>query len=319
MMVFSGIMNFVPKGTEFWPYWSDRHNPGELIGHYPSDFTRNVLPKKCHSHNDYWRSVPFYEAIHFGCTSIEADVFKMENDELYVSHSSWALNSQRTLKSLYLNPAMEALQRMNAPTEFENGTNVGSRRGIFDEDPSQTLILLVDFKNKPEEVFDLLMQQLEPLRLNGYLTYADETGKLVQGALTVVCSGVCPFHRVLENSARRDIFFDAPLEKFGPKDLDDSLSKYNITNSFYASASLDAVGINFAQTVTSGRLQIIKDQISGAHKAGLNSRYWEVWEWPAGARNLAWRTLVELGSDYLSIDNVKALAEEAWGKWTVSN
>ena len=35
------------------------------------DITRNVVPLKCHSHNDYWRRVPLYQALHAGCTSVE--------------------------------------------------------------------------------------------------------------------------------------------------------------------------------------------------------------------------------------------------------
>ena len=51
------------------------------------DFSRDIVPKKCHSHNDYWRPVPLYSALAAGCTSVEADVWLAENGELLVSHS----------------------------------------------------------------------------------------------------------------------------------------------------------------------------------------------------------------------------------------
>jgi len=41
---------------------------------YPTDFLRDVVPVPCHSHNDYWRKVPVFSALHMGCTGIEADV-----------------------------------------------------------------------------------------------------------------------------------------------------------------------------------------------------------------------------------------------------
>jgi len=51
---------------------------------YPTDFTRNILPKPFHSHNDYWRDVPFYSGLSQGAISTEADVWLL-NGTLYVS------------------------------------------------------------------------------------------------------------------------------------------------------------------------------------------------------------------------------------------
>lgn len=50
---------------------------------YPTDFTRDIVPKPFHSHNDYWRDVPFYEGISYGGISTEADVW-LVNGTLYV-------------------------------------------------------------------------------------------------------------------------------------------------------------------------------------------------------------------------------------------
>jgi hypothetical protein len=51
--------------------------------HYPTDFTREIVPKPFHSHNDYWRDVPFYTGLSYGAISTEADVWLI-NDTLYV-------------------------------------------------------------------------------------------------------------------------------------------------------------------------------------------------------------------------------------------
>jgi hypothetical protein len=283
------------------------------LGHYPTDFTRDVVPIKCHSHNDYWRRIPLFEALHYGCTGVEADVWKMDDEELYVGHSVASLTRNRTFKSLYLNPLVEILDRMNAKTEFDKGN--GEWRGVFDEDPNQNLVLLVDFKNSGNQVFDLVKAQLEPLRQKGYLTFVDDDGTVVQRPIVVVGTGITPFDRVLGFTNHRDIFYDAPLVDFGPKNVSQALAIYNRTNSYYASTSMVQQGINFAGTVHKGDLQIIKDQISGAHKAGLMARYWEVLEWPVGARDLAWRTLIELEVDYLNVDSLKDVAKDPWGKW----
>lgn len=54
---------------------------------YPTDFTRDIVPKPFHSHNDYWRDVPFYSGLSRGAISTEADVWLI-NGTLYVRLSS---------------------------------------------------------------------------------------------------------------------------------------------------------------------------------------------------------------------------------------
>ena len=82
-------------------------------GSYPTDATRDIVPIACHSHNDYWRAVPLFDAIRSGCTGVEADVwlFKGETD-LFVGHTSAALSPTRTLRSLYVEPLVELLDSM---------------------------------------------------------------------------------------------------------------------------------------------------------------------------------------------------------------
>jgi hypothetical protein len=68
---------------------------------YPTDLTRGIIPvgsghqclttdqantcrqKAFHSHNDYWRDVPFYSAIASGAISVESDVWLI-NGTLHV-------------------------------------------------------------------------------------------------------------------------------------------------------------------------------------------------------------------------------------------
>jgi hypothetical protein len=66
--------------------------------HYPTDFTREIIPKPFHSHNDYWRDVPFYTGLSYGAISTEADVWlingtlhvrrPMKNTPILISPSS---------------------------------------------------------------------------------------------------------------------------------------------------------------------------------------------------------------------------------------
>ncbi|KAL8947372.1 MAG: hypothetical protein Q9222_006338 [Ikaeria aurantiellina] len=54
---------------------------------WPTDFSRDITPIPCHSHNDYWRRVPLYDALAAGCTGVEADVWLDDKlkDDLYAS------------------------------------------------------------------------------------------------------------------------------------------------------------------------------------------------------------------------------------------
>lgn len=62
------------------------------------DFTRDIIPRQCHSHNDYLRDVPWYDALNAGCSSIEADIWIDINDNinLLVGRTMKALGSART-------------------------------------------------------------------------------------------------------------------------------------------------------------------------------------------------------------------------------
>ena len=53
---------------------------------YPTDLTQGIVPKALHSHNDYWRPIPFYSALSVGAVSIEADVW-LYNGTLHVGIS----------------------------------------------------------------------------------------------------------------------------------------------------------------------------------------------------------------------------------------
>src|SRR6187402_2767376 len=121
--------------------WGQPGTGTEGLSWYPTDFTRDVLPIPCHSHNDYWRRVPLFSALRAGCTGVEADVWLFD-DDLYVGHNTASLTRNRTFTSLYIDPLVKILEDQNPQTEFYSGTN----HGVFDEDPDVSLTLLVDVK-----------------------------------------------------------------------------------------------------------------------------------------------------------------------------
>lgn len=286
-----------------------------------------MQPLKCHSHNDYWRREPLFNAIRVGCTSVEADIWHFDG-ELYVAHKIPGIRPNRTLKNMYLDPLREILDRKreNMPAFLEKTRT--SPAGVFDTNPEQSLILLIDFKNDPDVTWDLLKAQLTPFRDRGDLTYFNGTA-VVDGPLTIVVSGDAPFDRVVANSSsHRDIFYDAPLALMSSISSPSSLSMmtsptinnndpamvYSASNSYYASASfVKAIGFPWHSSLTQAQLDLLRRQIRGAHACGLKVRYWGVPAWPVGLRNYLWRVLVREGVDYLSVDHIDDVTKGDWG------
>lgn len=316
------------------------------LGHWPTDVMADISPVACHSHNDYWRKEPLFSAIHAGCTSVEADVWSYD-DDLFVGHNTASLTPARTLRSLYINPLLEILNKTNPITSFHPSLKV-PRNGIFDTDPQQTLVLLIDFKQSGNTLWPYVYSQLQPLRDLNYLTYYNGT-KVIEGPITVVGTGNTPFDKVVENQSYRDIFFDAPLELMDEVPLQKSSTEdkphgqytsravsarkrgqgfsgsaplnpmvYSPANSYFASVSFSSSILGFPtmmpwrKGLTESQIQLIRKQIAGAHARGLKVRYWSVPDWPKGLRNYLWRVLVKEGVDYLNVDDLKAATTETW-------
>ncbi len=227
--------------------WGRDGTETENLAWYPTDFLRDVTPVPCHSHNDYWRRVPLFSALHAGCTGVEADVWLFNNgSELFVGHDRAALTPHRTFQSLYVNPLVEIIERNNPETPFYNASD--AHRGVFDTNPDQTLVLLVDLKTDGAKTLPQVEAQLEPLRARNWLTYVKD-GIVHERQVTVVGTGRTPFDMLTRNSTYRDIFFDAPLRELyedpdvPDTDEDDGPFVYNNTNSLYASVNfLRAIG-----------------------------------------------------------------------------
>ena len=127
---------------------------------YPTSLTQGIVPKYIHSHNDYWRDVPFYSALSVGAVSIEADVW-LYNDTLFVGHERGALTSNRTFETLYINPILDALRRQN-PTTSPFLTSA-THNGVYDTNGAQTLYLFVDVKTDGPTTWPYVVRALEPL------------------------------------------------------------------------------------------------------------------------------------------------------------
>jgi len=290
----SGLDHIVGK-------WTEPDVNGAFKYDWRDDFSRDIVPKNCHSHNDYWRRVPLYEALAAGCKSFEADVWLTDDNELLVSHSWKSTIATRTLHSLYLDPLANIFEHRNVSAASTSDREIG----VFDAEPNTSTILLIDFKSDGHKIWPVLQAQLQAFREKNWLTYYDGTA-MHQGPLTVVGTGSTPFELVQQNSTDRYIFYDAPLRSI-------SEPQYNSTNSFYASTNLKAaVGGMWLGRFSSKQEDTLKQQIQAAEDKGLKSRYWDTPAWPISVRNSVWAKLMDFGVGMLNVDDLVSATRWDW-------
>jgi hypothetical protein len=282
--------------------WTEPDTNGAFKYEWRDDFSRDIVPKNCHSHNDYWRRVPLYAALAVGCTSIEADVWLTQDNELRVGHSWGSTTAIRTLRTLYLDPLANIFEHRNISTASMSNKEVG----LFDADPNTSTTLLIDFKSDGHKIWPVLQAQLQAFRDKDWLTYYDGR-TLHQGPLTIVGTGSTPFELVQQNSTNRFIFYDAPLQSV-------SEAQYNSTNSYFASSNMKAaIGILWLGRFSAKQERILKQQIQAAEDKGLKSRYWSTPAWPISVRDNVWAKLMELGVGMLNVDDLASATRWNWG------
>lgn len=277
-----------------------------------------------HSHNDYLRRIPLFEALGSGCISVEADVHLVRGD-LLVGHTTRGLHKEGTLRDMYLEPLHRMLVNQNSRVSAHE-----SPRGIFTKDPSRSVVLLVDHKSDGPEAFAELHRQLQPLRDLDYLTYWNGTERVTR-PLTIVATGNAPFESVTAlPEDHRDIFWDAHLERL-PSILDDwtvdpPVFKYNQSNSHYASTQYGNAMFRgwrheYYEVRNLTKSPFMDDlggsQLEQAASRGLLSRYWGAPEDPPNLREIVWRGLVDEKVDLINMDDMGAVRDRARG-WGVA-
>ncbi|EXJ91832.1 hypothetical protein A1O3_00382 [Capronia epimyces CBS 606.96] len=265
---------------------------------YPTDLTRGIVPKRIHSHNDYWRDVPFYTALSVGCVSVEADVW-LYNDTLYVGHEQSALTAARTFDSLYVQPILDVVKRENPASPFVSSP---TRNGVFDTSSGQTLYLFVDVKTDGPTAWPVVVKALQPLRDANYLTTWNGT-HITPGPVTVIGTGNTPLDQV-QPVQQRDYFFDANLALLDDVQANITASVSPIASTQFSRYIGDINGTTFNDT----QLAIVRSHLAEANKRGILARYWDTPAWPISTRNAVWTTLIEQGVGLLNADDLTEAA-----------
>lgn len=307
-----------PFDNHFWHV--QESSPDIWTSDRQSFIHNDAIPVPVHSHNDYWRQIPLFEALGSGCISVEADVYLKGGSDLLVGHKASGLRADRTLQSLYLEPLQRMIKAQN------KNIAVDTWHGIFNKAPHQTIVLLVDHKTDGAATFDELHRQLQPLRDLNYLTYWNGTSKIIR-PLTIVATGNAPFSSVLAlNETHRDIFWDAKLEQLISSQDDFSVDPpiffYNQSNSHYASTQWHNARLwpytsaewPRRQDDSTPRMRDVTDsQIGQARTRGLVSRYWDTPSGPPNLREIVLRVLNEVGVGILNMDDLGTVRDRARG------
>ncbi len=193
--------------------------------------------RNAHAHNDYMHPVPFHTAFNAGFGSVEADVYPV-NGILCVAHNKKDIQSERTLKSLYIEPLLHEIAKDN----------------------SRQLKLLIDVKENYKFSLQILLKEIEPLKK--YLA----TKKKINKPLTILISGERPPPEEYKNYPGY-IFFDDDLslkhdfeewKRVGQVSL--SFERYSLWTGENLPADKDK--------------KLLQEVVDSVHHAGKTIRFW---------------------------------------------
>lgn len=198
---------------------------------------KNYTVADAHAHNDYLHPIPFYTAWNAGFGSIEADVFPV-NGILLVAHDKSAIQTQRTLENLYIDPLLK---------ELEKNCN-------------RKVNLLIDIKENYKESLILLQKELEPLKK--YLF----TERKKDNPLTILISGERPPPSEYKNYPGY-IFFDDDLRLFHTPEEWKRVGLVSLSFERYSSW-------NGENTISAKDKNLLIRVIDSVQHAGKKIRFW---------------------------------------------
>lgn len=227
-----------------------------------------------HSHNDYERRVPFYQAYAQQVASIEVDLYAIgEAHELRVADDLKGVDAAPAFDELYIQPLV-SLFKQNKGRPWKNS--------------DRTLTLLIDLKTPAHPTLDRIVA-----KLNVYPEVFDPA--INPYAVRVVISG----NRPDENSYDKYplyLSFDGYKTSYTPEQLKRIAM---ISLSFRDYSQWNGKG-----TLIKSELDKVMKVIQEVHALGKPIRFWGT---PDGVT--AWNTFHNIGVDYINTDRPEACAD----------
>lgn len=221
-----------------------------------------------HAHNDYEHPIPFLTAYYRHYGSIEADVYE-RNGQLLVAHNEEDIRPERTLEKLYLQPLQEQI-RKNGGTAFKNSKD--------------TLQLMIDFKTVGVPTLKALVNILE--------RYPEITNT---PTITITISGDQPVPALWDQYPSY-IHFDGKRELRYTAAQAKRIPMYSVDVKVFTNW-------NGKGLIVKAEREKMQHWIDSVHQADKKVRFWGT------ADNVnTWKTLMNMGVNYIGTDFVEDLA-----------
>lgn len=237
--------------------------------------------ERAHAHNDYEHDRPLFDALSNGFKSVEADIWLVDG-ELLVAHDREAVQSGRTLESLYLAPLRELVK-----------ANGGS---VYAGDPDY-FTLLIDIKSDAVPTYRALHRELR--RHQVMLTRFGPSG-VDDGAVTAIVSGNRP-RDLMQQQRVRYAGYDGRLSDLGVA-TDPSFVPL-ISDNWTSHFIWQGVG-----PMPEAERQKLRGIVERAHATGQRVRFWATPE-QAPQREAVWQELLDAQVDYINTDHLDALRD----------
>ncbi|WVQ66166.1 uncharacterized protein L199_004345 [Kwoniella botswanensis] len=239
---------------------------------------------------------------------------------LLAGHDLKDLKAQRTLKRLYFDPLLDILDRNN-----RNSTAAGHGwTGIYDNDPTKEVGILIDMKRDGESIWPYLLDSLQPFISKNYLTHYNTTSSTYHhGPLLIIGTGSTPLSKVYHQDVRY-IFYDAPLltlhkpiiipeSEDGPsvnvewsKEISPMASS-KLPFRYYFSI-IPSFNFTFLPLGPRGTKDTLRCRLrrctSTAREKGIKSRWWGLIGTSNWLKVKMWGVLWETGQDVLNTDDL---------------
>ena len=234
----------------------------------------SVSFSQAHAHNDYLHRRPLLDALDNGFRSVEADIYLVDG-KLLVAHTQSELSPDRSLRSLYLDPLRDRIQKRSGK--------------VHSDSPSFTL--LIDIKSEGKSTYLALNSLLSEYR--DIFSYT-EAGTEHTGAVTAVVSG----NRAMELISADTIRFvgiDGRLT-----DLESELPNHLlplISDNWASHFKWQGVG-----DIPAEERHKLASIVERVHKKNRRVRFWGT---PDNVTT--WKLLQEAGVDLINTDDLKGL------------
>lgn len=226
-----------------------------------------------HSHNDYTRDQPLYDALNYGFMSIEVDVY-LHQGRMVVTHDDKLLDEKPTLQDLYLKPLNSIIQK-------NGGT-------VFTEDDTQ-LVLMIDLKSDKVSTYHAL-EEIFKSYTNMIEWYSK--GHKIHGPVQVLLSGGPPID-LIEKESNRYFYVDGSVEQWSmnyPVSLMPRAStNYRSYFKWYGKGEMPPE-----------EEQKLKELVNKAHESGRKIRFWG-----CPNKEAVWQKLLVEGCDWINVDDLK--------------